>query len=89
MNDDTLERTKKPIGGTESTPENTASSDDATVFRDDQTVMRATTQSSFGHANTESSWQSSVRDPDADAPKVLKQRFVLEKRIGSAPYSLV
>lgn len=61
--------------------------DDATVLRDDATVMRGDTESSLGtfSASTghDPSWRSGTTVGDAEAPRVLKQRFVLEDRLGS------
>ncbi len=55
--------------------------EDATVYRDDATILRAPSV----HTTTSSSWsagESSGAD-EADAPEILKQRFVLEEKIGS------
>ena len=73
MSDDT----QRPNDGPQPTD------DDATIFRNDATVLRPATLS-VSQSKSESSWQSSASsDGDADAPRVLKQRFVLEDKIGS------
>ena len=63
-----------------------AADGEQTVFRRDMTVMRDDV-SVTTDPTTHSSWRSGdvlVGDPgEAEAPKVLKQRFVLEERIGS------
>ncbi|NKC01125.1 MAG: protein kinase [Pseudomonadales bacterium] len=62
---------------------------DQTVLRDDVTVMRANTETTgtrsgvTGGAESTSSWRSDNTVGDAQAPRVLKQRFVLEDRLGS------
>ena len=61
--------------------------DDATILRDDATVMRGDTESSLGtfsaSSSHEASWRSGTTVGDAEAPRVLRQRFVLEDRLGS------
>ena len=68
------------------TPPPTPGSDDATVFRDDATVLRSdhATLSETGPEPSDHSWRGvSGVAGEADAPKVLKQRFVLDEKIGS------
>jgi len=59
---------------------------DDTVFRSDMTVMRDDA-SDTGTSLSDSSWRSGVAvegsESGAEAPKVLKQRFVLEQLIGT------
>jgi hypothetical protein len=56
------------------------------VFRDDRTVLRDDSGVSDGSAS-DTSWRSGAvvtgEPGEVEAPKVLKQRFVLEERIGS------
>lgn len=66
------------------TPESDVPTDE-TVLRDDVTILRDTSTSIT--LGTQSSWRSGqyveVDGADGEAPKVLKQRFVLEEKIGS------
>lgn len=76
------------MDGKSITPPSPDSSDDVTMLRDDATVLRAGTESSV-HSLTkgtgsDSSWRSgNTVDGEAMAPRVLKQRFVLEELLGS------
>jgi len=59
---------------------------DQTVYRGDMTVMRdelSVTSTTAGQESWRSELPSNAQPGEADAPKVLKQRFVLEERIGS------
>lgn len=58
-----------------------ASSEDQTVFRNDATVLRVDTDRQTTSTDTGAGPATGAQT--ADTPKVLKQRFVLEEKIGS------
>ena len=57
---------------------------DATVFRDESTLLRTEPSLSVSGALSRGANSTGAGKPgEADAPKILKQRFVLEERVGS------
>ena len=62
----------------------TESADDATIFRNDSTVMRPDASVTGEHSISRGTeYSGRGRAGEADTPKILKQRFVLEDRVGS------
>ena len=71
---------------TDTPKDNEFEQEDATILRDDATVMRAETETvSFTSSGSgeDASWRTRETVGDNEAPRVLKQRFVLEDRLGS------